>query len=870
MYWQPINLQKETYAGRGEVFFLALFMPTPFDEVVSTRYHIYNSLFLNLPFSHIYRTGTLLPFVQQYAEEGFEQGKDPQDIIERFFDDFVPEASREEQFDLLFNFIQYAERQIVLFDSIEDAAFDKVNDLQGKGTVSGLLLRTFSAEQKEKLKEKLETFSIRVVLTAHPTQFYPGHVLAIINDLEESIRHDNLPGINQLLNQLGKTAIINREKPSPYDEAVSLCWYLENVFYHAAPEIILRLMQGLQWRLEDWKNFNLIRIGFWPGGDRDGNPFVTSDITLKVAARLRETILKCYHREVRSIKRRLTFRGVDQRVLEVERKIYNALYDPANGYQEAEELLSALEQIRSVLLEEHQGLFQDLVDSFIVKVKMFGFFFASMDIRQDSRKHEQPWDEILKLQKVKLTNLSEKDKVKALLKLKFQPNKLRIKDPFVRDLINSVYAIDEIQQRNGELGCHRYVISNCGTVVDVIKVFQLARLALGKKQGLTLDIVPLFETIDDLAAAGEVMEALYRIPEYKKHLQKRNNKQTIMLGFSDGTKDGGYLRANWSIFRAKENLTRIARKYNVTVVFFDGRGGPPARGGGNTHDFYASLGSTIEDHEVQITVQGQTISSGFGKIPSCRYNLEQLLSAGVERAVFGEEGELTKEDKVLLDALAVAGYRAYLELKHDTKFVPYLEKITPLSFFGETNIGSRPVKRNASDALKFEDLRAIPFVGAWAQMKQNIPGFYGVGTALEEMKAAGEFKKFQSLYKRSLFFRTLLGNSMMSLTKTYYPATRYLSRDKEFGEFWKKMFDEYERSCKQVLRVTGLDELMQNNRGNLDSIKLRERIVMPLIVIQQFALQRLRNEVDKKHLQQYRKLVLRCMFGIINAARNSA
>lgn len=847
-------------------------MATPFNEIVSTRYHIYNSLFLNLPFSNIYRTGTLLPFVQQYAEEGFEQGKDPQDIIEKFFSDFAPQASRDEQFNLLFNFIQYAERQVVLFDSIEDAAFDQVNDLHGKGTVSALLLRAASPEQKEKLRKKLETFSVRVVLTAHPTQFYPGHVLAIINDLEEAIRHNNLPGINRLLQQLGKTAIINREKPRPYDEAVSLCWYLENVFYYAAPEIITRFLNGLQIDLQEWSNFNLIRIGFWPGGDRDGNPFVTTDITLKVAARLKETILKCYYRDVRALKRRLTFRGVDHRVAEIERKVYNAIYDPKEGYEQADELLNDLLSIRTVLVNDHQGLFLDQVDSVIVKVKMFGFFFASMDIRQDSRKHGQAWEEILRLQKVKnLDRLSEKDQVKTLLNLKFQPNKLRLKDPFVRDLLASVYAIDEIQQRNGKTGCHRYVISNCGTVVDIIKVFQLARLAIGKKQGLALDIVPLFETIDDLAKAGEVMDTLYRIPEYKKHLQKRGNKQTVMLGFSDGTKDGGYLRANWSIFRAKENLTRIARKHDITVVFFDGRGGPPARGGGNTHDFYASLGSTVEDHEVQITVQGQTISSGFGKIPSCRYNLEQLLSAGIEGAVFSQEHEeLSKADKELLDTLADAGYRAYLELKHDKKFVPYLEKITPLRFFGDTNIGSRPVKRNASDALKFEDLRAIPFVGAWAQMKQNIPGFYGVGAALEEMKQEGAFKKLQVLYKRSLFFRTLLGNSMMSLTKTYYPATRYLARDEEFGVFWNKMFDEFQRSRKNVLQVTGLRELMQNNRGNLDSIKLRERIVLPLIAIQQFALQRLRSGDDKKHIQQYQKLVLRCMFGIINAARNSA
>jgi phosphoenolpyruvate carboxylase len=161
-------------------------------------------------------------------------------------------------------------------------------------------------------------------------------------------------------------------------------------------------------------------------------------------------------------------------------------------------------------------------------------------------------------------------------------------------------------------------------------------------------------------------------------------------------------------------------------------------------------------------------------------------------------------------------------------------------------------------------------VGAWAQMKQNIPGFYGVGSALEEMKQHGQYTKLKNLYKRSLFFRTLLANSMMSLTKTYYPATRYLSKDDEFGAFWNMMFDEYKLACKRVLEVTTLDELMQNNPLNRDSIKLRERIVLPLIAIQQFALQRLRNADDKKHTKAYQKLVLRCMFGIINAARNSA
>src|SRR5688572_21063613 len=273
-------------------------MSANYNSAVNIRYHIYNSLFLNLPYTGIYRTGTLLPLLQQACETGFEKGKDPKAIMKKFFSDFVPSASREEQFDLLFSFIQYAERQVVLFDSVEDAAFAEINDLSGRGTVDGMLIRASGEEVLEDLKKKLDDFSIRVVLTAHPTQFYPGHVLAIINDLEEAIADGRLEHINLLLRQLGKTAFINKEKPTPYDEAVSLSWYLENVFYNVIPKIITKLQQGLGISPENWNNYDLIKIGFWPGGDRDGNPFVTHETTLKVAQRLRQGLLRCYYKDI--------------------------------------------------------------------------------------------------------------------------------------------------------------------------------------------------------------------------------------------------------------------------------------------------------------------------------------------------------------------------------------------------------------------------------------------------------------------------------------------------------------------------------------------------------------------------------------------
>jgi phosphoenolpyruvate carboxylase len=854
---------------------------TSYSQLVATRFHIYNSLFLNLPFRNVARTGVLLPLLQQYCATGFANGKSASEILTLFFKEMAPQINEQEQFDLLFSFIQYIERQVALFDSVEDAAFEQVNDFNGKGTISALLLRTKLEKKEAELLQRLQDFSLRIVLTAHPTQFYPGHVLGILTDLETAIRQNDLSEINVLLQQLGKTGFINQNKPTPYDEALSLCWYLENVFYHSIPQIVSSLSQGLDVSLADWQNNKLIVIGFWPGGDRDGNPFVTAEITLRVAARLQESILKCYYKDARLLRRRLTFHGVADRMIAVEQKVYAFVYRKERSYQHAQELLEELNDIRTRLVSDHGGLFLELLDAFILKIRIFGFHFATLDIRQDSRKHDAVWKGILDKLSAKRNSISSQEfealshteQINYLLTIKSNLIFVDFEDALVNETIQSILAIAKIQKENGAAGSHRYVISNCQQALHVIEVFVLARLLIGNGEELDLDIVPLFETIDDLAHAPAIMEELYSIPAYRAHLERRKNHQTIMLGFSDGTKDGGYLRANWSIFRAKESLSAVSRKFGLKALFFDGRGGPPARGGGNTHDFYASLGDTIEHEQVQVTIQGQTISSNFGKVASSRFNLEQLVSAGLEGSIFKRnETQITEQDKLLLDELANEGYRAYLDLKHNEKFVPYLEKVTPLSFFGDTNIGSRPVKRSANEGLKFEDLRAIPFVGSWAMMKQNIPGFYGVGSAIEALEKKGKLPLLKQLYQNSLFFRTLLGNSMMSLTKTYYEATTYLGNDPEFGPFWHKMYNEYLLSRSKTLEVSGLNELMGNNPNIRQSVHLREQIVLPLIAIQQSALMNLRNlnESNKMHELRYRKLIIRSMFGIINAARNSA
>lgn len=856
-------------------------MSTRYDQEVGSRYHIYNSLFLNLPFQIISRTGTLLPLLQHCCEKGFEAGESATDIINKFFSDFVPQASQQEQIDLLFGFIQYVERQVALFDSIEDAAFERLHDLQGRGSISALLMRTEFENKTDKFKSLLDNFSLRIVLTAHPTQFYPGPVLGILTDLEHSIRENELNQINLLLQQLGKTNFINQEKPTPFDEAVSLCWYLKNVFYTAIPAIISKIAAGTEVELKDWNNNRLIVIGFWPGGDRDGNPFVTTEITMKVINRLQKTIFQCYYHDIRQLQRRITFKGVDKLIDEIERKIYLRSFGNQMLYSNAQELLDDLLEAREIIVQQHGGLFVEMLDDLLLKVKLFGFHFATLDLRQDSRKIDQVWDSIFdashtlnkSISKADFDRLPESDQITALLSFSADIASLPVDDEFARETINSIKAIKDIQSTNGHDGCHRYIISNNQKAVHVIKVYALAKNLFGGGKELPVDIVPLFETINDLAQAPAIMESLYAVSEYRDHIQHRDNRQTMMLGFSDGTKDGGYLRANWSIYRAKENLTAVSRQQGVEAVFFDGRGGPPARGGGNTHDFYASLGDAIESKEVQITVQGQTISSKFGRTASCEYNLEQLLSAGLENNLFDQsDNQLNEDEHALMEELAGYGYQSYLKLKKHDKFIPYLEKVTPLQFYGESNIGSRPSKRGGSSQLSFEDLRAIPFVGAWAQMKQNIPGFYGVGSALQLMHEKGSLDEFKDLYGKSLFFRTLINNSMMALSKSYYQATAYLKNDEEFGQFWRMIYDEYNLSKKMVLDISGFPHLAINTPNTHASVTMRERIVLPVTAIQQYALMQLRYgaEADKSLEPRYKKLVMRAMFGIINAARNSA
>ena len=852
---------------------------TRFNDNVLSKYQIYNSIFITLPFDTIDNTGVLLPLFHKICEKGFKQGLNPTEIVEQFYQKYLENPTEDGKKDLLFQFIQYIERQVVLFDAVEDAAFPIVHNMDGIGTLSNSKETAFLNDKKEELKKHLEDFKVRVVLTAHPTQFYPGSVLGIITDLDKAIQNNDLLLIKKLLAQLGKTPFYKKAKPTPFDEAVSLIWYLENVFYHS----VSKIYNYIQENVYDGGTMNneIIDLGFWPGGDRDGNPFVTTQITLDVAERLRQTILRNYYRDVRRLKRRFTFDGVHEILARIEKRLYKHVvrsYAKVNFSQKI--LLEELHAAREIVIHKHQSLFVEELNDFINKVRIFGFHFATLDIRQDSRVHHDAFTQIVTdliatgdtTFPKNYHHLSADEQIDVLSLVKGSIDPTILSDEMSVKTIESIYALKTIQQRNGERGANRYIISNNQSALNVMQTFAMLNLC-GFENELPVDVIPLFETVDDLENASDVMRTLYKNNTYRYHLSKRKNKQTIMLGFSDGTKDGGYLMANWGIFKAKEALTKISREFDIDVIFFDGRGGPPARGGGKTHKFYASLGPTIEDKEIQLTIQGQTISSNFGTLDSSQYNLEQLLSSGIKNEMFTKD-QLNDSHRTIIEDLAKTSYKTYVDFKNHPQFLPYLEKMSTLKYYAKTNIGSRPSKRSTSDTLDFASLRAIPFVGSWSQLKQNVPGFYGVGAALKKYEEAGRFDEIVDFYNASDFFKTLLENSMMSLTKSFFGLTAYMADDPVYGEFWNLIHEEYLTTKRLLLKLAGHTELMENHPVDKASIAIRENIVLPLLTIQQFALKRIqelqKTEGNAKEIEVYEKMVMRSLFGNINASRNSA
>ena len=839
-----------------------------FKKSVTNKFNIYNSLFLSLPYKNVENVGNLVPLLLDQCEKGLKEGKDPQEILEVFFSNFVNIQDERERLDFMFRMIQYVERQVVLYDSVEDSAFPKLQKYSSSLTIKDYFELVNRTKNWDKVSKKLSTFSARIVLTAHPTQFYTPAILDIIAELRSLIDQDRIYDIDVTLQQLGLTSLINAKKPTPLDEAKNIIYILRHTYYDAVGELYQYVKSNI--RDDKFENYNLMKLGFWPGGDRDGNPYVTADITKQVADELRLTLMKCYYNELKGLRKKLTFKGMQEDLNDLSSKLYNAMFnvDAAISYSE---IIGYLEKIREKLRSDYHDLYLDELNQLMDKVHIFKTHFATLDIRQDHSKHLLVVESVLKKEgviKESINEIKEQELVKLLLEKSFQLNPKDFEDDIVKDTIVNIKNLKSIQEKNGEDGCNRYIISNSEDIFSVLFVFGLFRWCGWDEKEITFDIVPLFETMKGMDASEEVMQTLFDIPQYRQHLERRRDIHTIMLGFSDGTKDGGYLKANWSILKTKETLSKVCKKNGVAAIFFDGRGGPPARGGGKTHRFYAAQTKDVANHEIQLTIQGQTITSTYGTKEQFIHNSEQLLTAGLSNNLFGKELTISAAQRKLIEELSELSFEKYDALKQHEKFMPYLEHRSTLKYYTKANIGSRPGKRGNKKQLTLSDLRAISFVGSWSQLKQNVPGYFGLGTAISALKEQGRLSEVKKLYKEVPFFRALMHNSMMSLAKSNFNLTGYMKEDPEFGDFWNILHEEFQLSKKMLLQISGDKMLMEDEAVSRESVKIREKIVLPLLVIQQNALYHITQNSEYKEL--YEKIVTRSLYGNINASRNSA
>lgn len=839
-----------------------------FEKLVKNKFNLYNSLFLNLPYPNVSNVGMLIPILQYHCKQDLESGSDPLEILDSFFSKHTNIKSEKEKIDFMFRVIQYVERQVVLYDSVEDAAFTQLLKLNNELTIKDYINLLENKKDGDNLLEKLTAFSTRIVFTAHPTQFYPPSVLEIIAKLKTLITKNDINEIDLTLQQLGLTSLNNSQKPTPFDEAKNIIYFLRDLYYDAVIELYSSIRKNI--KNNNFENPSIIQFGFWPGGDRDGNPFVTSEITNDVADELRLNLMKCYYQDIKTLEKKLTFRAIEDVLANLRAKIYVTMFDRTKTIQ-FEEIINPLYNVKESLINNYNSLYIEELENLIDKVKIFRTHFAALDIRQNHSIHKQTIEEILKKEKLITNSLDELEKnelISILLHKEIHIQADQFEQEIVKDTIKTIAQLKNIQSNNGEEGCNRYIISNSEDIFSVLFVFSLLRWCGWEKGEIPIDIIPLFESMEGMLNSEIIMKELFEIPEYRQHITQRRDIQTIMLGFSDGTKDGGYLQANWSIFKTKENLSALCDQFKIKAIFFDGRGGPPARGGGKTHDFYASQSKKIANHAIQLTIQGQTISSKYGTKEHFIHNCEQLLTAGLSQSLSEKENTISDSSRQMIEKLAHLSFEKYSSLKNNEKFIPYLEKKSTLKYYSKANIGSRPSKRGNSKKLELEDLRAISFVGSWSQLKQNVPGYFGVGTAIKSLVNEGKLDELKKLFTEVPFFKALILNSMMSLSKCYFELTSYIAKDEEFKDFWNLLLEEYKLSKEMTLLISQYSILMEEEPISRNSIEIREKIVLPLLVIQQCALQKI--EQNSEYKENYEKIVMRSLNGNINASRNSA
>jgi phosphoenolpyruvate carboxylase len=774
------------------------------------------------------------------------------------------------------------------------------------------------------------------VITAHPTEtrrrtvFETQHRITQLMRLRAYGRTETDDGddieveLRRQVLTLWQTALVRLSRLQISDEISVGLRYYRAAFFEVVPKVNAEVRHALRSRWPDADLFPepILRPGSWIGGDRDGNPNVKADVVrlatgsaaytalahyageltaleqeLSMSARLvtvsdelsalaedcdeRPRADEPYRRAMRVIRGRLTATATTI----LDRQPVNLLDLGLTPYATPEELLADLDTVDASLRSNGSSLLaEDRLARLREAVHVFGFHLSGLDMRQNSDVHEDVVAELLAWAGVHpdYNSLSEDERVNILAA------ELSTRRPLVGDrdelseLAREELAIISAATRAvdvyGPAAVPNYIISMCRSVSDLLEAAILLKEsglldATGSEPYCPVGIVPLFETIDDLHRGATIMEAALELPIYRGIVRARGDSQEVMLGYSDSNKDGGYLTANWALYRAELDLVESARKTGIQLRLFHGRGGTVGRGGGPSYQAILAQPPGAVNGSLRLTEQGEVIAAKYAEPQTAQRNLETLLAATLESTLLDVEGlgEAAGPAYEILDELADRAQRAYAELVYDTPgFVDYFLQSTPVSEIGSMNIGSRPTSRKQTSSIA--DLRAIPWVLAWAQSRVMLPGWYGTGSAIESWIADGDnrVEALRDLYQRWPFFQTVMSNMAQVLAKTDLGlAARYaeLVQDESLRRrVFDKIVAEHQRSINAHKLITGQDNLLADNPALARSVFNRFPYLEPLNHLQVELLRRYRSGDDDELVQRG---ILLTMNGLASALRNS-
>ncbi|WP_235790947.1 phosphoenolpyruvate carboxylase, partial [Streptococcus pneumoniae] len=725
--------------------------------------------------------------------------------------------------------------------------------------------------EKENAVEILEHLNVVPVLTAHPTQVQRKSMLDLTNHIHSLLRkyRDVKLGLinkdkwyndlRRYIEIIMQTDMIREKKLKVTNEITNAMEYYNSSFLKAVPHLTTEYKRLAQAHGLNLKQAKPITMGMWIGGDRDGNPFVTAETLKQSALTQCEVIMNYYDKKIYQLYREFSLStsivNVSKQVREMARQSKdNSIYREKELYRRALfDIQSKIQATKTYLIEDEEvgtryetanDFYKDLIairDSLLENkgeslisgdfvellqaVEIFGFYLASIDMRQDSSVYEACVAELLKSAGIhsRYSELSEEDKCDLLLKeLEEDPRILSATHAEKSELLAKELAIFKtarvLKDKLGDDVIRQTIISHATSLSDMLELaILLKEVGLVDTERARVQIVPLFETIEDLDHSEETMRKYLSLSLAKKWIDSRNNYQEIMLGYSDSNKDGGYLSSCWTLYKAQQQLTAIGDEFGVKVTFFHGRGGTVGRGGGPTYEAITSQPLKSIKDRIRLTEQGEVIGNKYGNKDAAYYNLEMLVSAAINRMITHKKSDTNTPNRyeAIMDQVVDRSYDVYRDLVFGNEhFYDYFFESSPIKAISSFNIGSRPAARKT--ITEIGGLRAIPWVFSWSQSRVMFPGWYGVGSSFKEFinKNPENIAILRDMYQNWPFFQSLLSNVDMVLSKSNMNiAFEYakLCEDEQVKAIYETILNEWQVTKNVILAIEGHDELLADN-----------------------------------------------------------